>query len=282
MKWIAVLLLVTIFSCKDEPIIYPDGGYALINTDTIKDKTFPFFPVRDSMETRDSLRALEQELGIMQLFNEPNISLSPSDKEIFRLGISPWCSPLYYFTLTDDKIIAKKGLQNQMFDVSINKLSEAEQNLFYRLDMYMLYHKKNEKYERKPRYTINEKREMDSCKKIGIAKCFKYLSDKSPFTLSKSFKYETRIITLPHHTFKSLIERINNSGYWKMPLVLDCKNAPTDGTGFSLESNIGKQYNFVSAGDCSDDPSDFRKACQEIINYAHYEKEIRVAWDKER
>lgn len=68
-----------------------------------------------------------------------------------------------------------------------------------------------------------------------------------------------------------------------MPLVLDCVNPPTDGTGFSLEANNGKQYNFVSAGDCCDPPLDFRKACQEIIKYAHYDKEIRVAYNtKER
>jgi hypothetical protein len=266
-------------SCKDDPIIYPDGGYAFVNTDTIKENSFPCFPIRDLLETRDSLNALLMETKIMKLFDEPNISLKPSKKEIFRLGVSGMGIPVYYFTLTDGKIIVKKGLQNQMFDADVNKLSEAEQNLFYRLEMYILFHKKNEQPEKKIRYTLQEKREMDSCKKIGIAKCYKYLIDKSPLKLSTSFKYETRIITLPNHTFKTLIYNINNAGYWKMPLDLDCSDRPNDGTGFSLEANNGKKYNFVSSGDCMDPSTDFRKACQKIIKYAHYDKEIRIVHD---
>jgi hypothetical protein len=187
--------------------------------------------------------------------------------------------PYYYITLTGGKIIAKKGLQNKMFDGNLNLLSESEGNLYHLLFMYLLFKERYEKGEKKEHYKINEKRLIDSCKKIGIPKCYKYLFEKSIMPLSKSFKYETRIINLPNHTYRKLIDKINKSDYWKLPLQIDCANAPTDGIGFSLEANNGKKYNLVSSGNCMDSSSDFKKACQEIINYAHYEKEIKIIYD---
>jgi hypothetical protein len=276
MKYLVIIPIQFFSCCKNEPIIYPDGGYTFINTDTMKDKSFPYFPVRDLMDTRDSLNSILMEANIMKLYNEPNISLKPSEKEIFRLTIDEWCGSVYYITLSENKIIAKKGSQNNMFEKETNPLSENDRELYYLLEMYLLRKEMYEKGERKEHYKINEKRQIDSCKKIGIAKCYKYLYEKSPLLLSKSYKYETRIINLPYHIYKELIDKINNAGYWNIPLGLDCINRPTDGIGFSLEANNGKKYNFVSSGDCMDSPSDFKKACQEIINHAHYEKEIRI------
>ncbi len=275
MKYACSILIIILFSCKDAPIIYPDGGYAFINTDTIKDKSFPYFPVRDSMTTRDSLYCALEESQILKNFDEPNISLEPSAKEIFRLSVDGMC-PTYFFTLTDGKIIAKKGLQNQLFERPENKLSENEQSLFQILYWYMVKMEQTQEINIKQQKSIVLQKQLDSCKKIGIANCYKFLFEKSTFSLSKPFKYETRIITLPDHTYKELINNINKAGYWKLPLHLDCANPPSDGVGFSLEANNGKRYNMVASGDCCDPSSDFKKACQEIINYAHYEKEIKI------
>jgi hypothetical protein len=274
MKFVGTIFLFVIFGCKNEPITYPDGGHAFINTDTIKDKSFPYFPIRDSILSIDSIYAVIYEANFMKLFDEPNISLKPSEKEIFRLSISGMGIPHYYFTITDGKIIAKKGLQNKMFDGSINKVSENEQNLYHLLYMYVLMNDKDQEGQRKPRYNLVEKKQIDSCKKIGIPICYKYLFEKFALPLSKQFKYETRIITLPRHTYKSLIDKINNSGYWKLPLELDCNDRPNDGVGFSLEANNGKKYNLVSSGNCMDPSSDFKRTCQQIISYAHYEIKI--------
>jgi hypothetical protein len=277
MKYAGILFLLIIFGCKNEPIIYPDGGYAFINTDTINDKSFPYFPVRDSMLSRDSMRAVLYAANFLKLFDEPNISLKPSEKEIFRLSIeNSLGGPYYFITLTDGKIIAKKGLQNKMFDGAINKVSESEQNLYYLLDWYILFNDKDQEGQRKPKYSTDEKRKIDSCKELGITNCYKYLFEKSAMPLSKTFKYETRIITLPRHSYKKLIDKINYSGYWKMPLELDCNDRPSDGVGFSLEANNSKKYNLVSSRDCMNPSSDFKKACQQIINYAHYDDEIKI------
>ncbi len=282
MKFISILFLCVIFGCKADPIIYPDGGYAFINTDTIKDKSFPYFPIRDSMNTRDSLNSILNESNILKLFHEPNISLKQSEKEIFRLKIDNWCKAIYYITLKDNKIIAKKGLQNKMFNWETNKLSESEQNLSYLLYMYMLYNDKDQEDRRKQSYTVVQKRQIDSCKKLGIPTCYKYLFEKTALPLSKTFKYETRIITLPYHTYKALIEKINNSGYWKMSLEADCPNASTDGDSYILEANSGKKYNYFRFGDCPDTSNKFTQACQEIINYAHYENEITIDYSNKQ
>ncbi len=281
MKYAFCIVIIILFSCKDSPIIYPDGGYAFINTDTIKDKSFPYFPVRDSMYVRDSIYSVLYDANFMKLFNEPNISLKPSEKEIFRFLISGMGIPIYFITITNGKIIAKKGLSFKMFDGGALNHTESEKQLFHLLYRYILRNDKDQKNRRKPNYSIVEKRQLDSCKKIGVAYCYKYLFEKSTFALSKTFKYETRIITLPNHTYRELINNINKAGYWKLPLELDCANPPNDGVGFSLEANNGKRYNMVASGDCCDPSSDFKKACQEIINYAHYEKEIRIVYDEQ-
>jgi hypothetical protein len=277
MKYAGILFLLIIFGCKNEPIIYPDGGYAFINTDTIKDKSFPYFPVRDSMNSRDSMRAVLYAANFLKLFDEPNISLKPSEKEIFRLSIeNSLGGPYYFITLTDGKIIAKKGLQNKIFNWETNKLSENEQTLYYLLGKYILINDKDQEDRKKPTYNTHEKRQIDSCKKIGITNCYKYLFEKSALPLSNIFKYETRIITLPNHAFNALINKINNSGYWKMPFDLECAEAATDGIFASLEANNGKKYNLVSGSECPSSFPDFYTACQQIINYAHYDDEIKI------
>ncbi len=277
MKYAGILFLLALFGCKNEPIIYPDGGYAFINTDTMKDKSFPYFPIRDSMLSRDSIYAVLRKTSFMKLFDEPNISLNPSEKDIFRLSIEySLGGPYYFITLTDGKIIVKKSLKNKMFNEPINKLSESEQTLYYLLSKYMLYNDKDQEGRRKPQYNPIEKKQIDSCIKIGIPNCYKYLFEKSAPPLSKTFKYNTRIINLPHHVYKALINKINNSGYWKFPIYLECAEAASDGISFSFEANNGKKYNFVSGSECSNSYPDFFKACQEIINYAHYENEIRI------
>lgn len=274
MKYAFCIVIIILFSCKDSPIIYPDGGYAFINTDTIKDKSFPYFPVRDSINIYDSIYAVLYDANFMKLFDEPNISLKPSEKEIFRFLISGMGIPNYFITITKGKIIIKRGSSNLMFDeVALN---ESEQNLYHHLYWQILINDRDQENRKKPNYSTIEKRQLDSCKKIGIARCYKYLFEKSTFPLTKTFKYETRIITLPWHTYKELINNINNSGYWKMPLKPDCPNASSDGNSYILEANNSVKYNYVRFVNCPDTSNKFTKACQEIINYAHYENEITI------
>lgn len=281
MKWILVILLFILFSCKDNPIIYPDGGYTFINTDTIEDKSFPFFPVRDSMLTRDSMNAVFEEMYEMKSFEERNLSLAPSKKEIFRLSISSGFNPYYFFTLTDGKIIAKKCEFKKRKNKVENKLTSIEEFQFEYLKMH--YPLTNEKRE-KP-FKLNWLHFKDSILKLypelKEASYYKKLMLKA-YPVNNECNINTRIIRLPNHTYKYLIKKINNSGYWKMPLHFDCDDGSTDGIGISLEANNGQKYNLVASAICQDSSNKFTLACQEIINYAHYEKEIRVAWDKER
>jgi hypothetical protein len=273
-----------LFSCKDEPVIYPDGGYAFINTDTIEDKSFPFFPVRDSMDVYDSLTGIFYETTIRILFHEPNISLKPAETEIFRLHISGFSIPYYFFTLTNGKIIAKKSLSYEIYSDNKKKLTKLE--LFHyeylKTNSPMVYGK--EKAFTKTRRQLYADSLVKLYPELKSIHYYIYLFRKANYPLPDSFKYETKIITLPKVVYTDLIRILNKSEYWKLPLHLECNDVgvATDGYGFSLEANYGEKYNYVSASYCPIMSTNFSKACQEIINYAHYEKEIRVAWDKER
>jgi hypothetical protein len=281
MKYVCYFLFFSLLGCKHAPIIFPEGGYAFINTDSIKDKSFPYYPIIDSISTYDSIQIILKEAFILKQYDEPNISLKPSEKEIFRMKIEGMGIPIYYITLTNQKIIAKKGIQIQMTHKYQENLNEDEKYLYQLLNGYLMIKERNKKSGRIPKYKPTEKRLIDSCKKIGIIKCYKYLHDKSPFIPLESFKYETKINNLSYRTYKKLVDKINNAGYWNLPLSLYCDNPPIDGTGFSLEANNGRKYNYVASGDCMDEPSEFRKACQEIINLAHLDKEIKIVYGNE-
>jgi hypothetical protein len=278
MKYLFIAFFLILVSCKNEPIIFPDGGYAFINTDTIKDKTFPSFPIRDLMNTKDSMNAVFEEFYVYRNFKMPNISLKAAKKEIFILSISSGFNPYYFFTLTDRKIIAKKCEFKKRAVKVENELTELE-------EFQLEYLKTNFPLQRgKREFPMKEKWKhfADSLLKLypemGDVNYYKYLFYKA-YPNNNEYFIKTEIIPLSNETYKNLITKINKSGYWRMPLHIDCANAPTDGIGFSLEANNGKKYNWVSSGDCMDSPSDFKKACQEIINYAHYEKEIKIVYD---
>jgi hypothetical protein len=278
MKFVGILFLFTILRCKNEPIIYPDGGYAFINTDTIKDKSFPYFPIRDSVDIYDSLAGIFHETTIRTLFNEPNISLEPAKTEIFRLSISGFSIPYYFFTLTDRTIIAKKGLDFEIYSNNKSKLTPLEKFHYEYLSVnsYMIYEKSDSlKKTRRQLYADSLVKIYPELKSVPY---FIYLFQKVNYPISKSFKYETRTISLSNDIYKNLIGKINKSGYWKLPLHLECDNGgeATDGYGFSLEANYGKKYNRVGSSYCPNELTDFTQACQQIINYAHYENEITI------
>jgi hypothetical protein len=270
--------LFAIFSCKNEPIIYPDGGYDFINTDTIEDKSFPYFPIRDSIDIFDSLTGIFEETTIRTLFHEPNISLAPSVNEIFRLKIYGFSIPYYFFSLTDGKIIAKKALDYEIYSNNKRKLTELELFLYEYLQANSpLIYQKDE-----PLIKTRHQRYTDSLVKIYLhlksVSYFIYLFKKANYPISDSFKYETKIITLSKDVYADLIEKINKSGYWKLPLHVGCNEYgfSTNSHGFSFEANYGKKYNHVGASYCPSMSTKFTQACQEIINYAHYQNEIQI------
>jgi hypothetical protein len=275
MKYVGVIFLLAILSCKNEPIIYPDGGYAFINTDTIKDKSFPYFPVKDSFFSKDSLRAVLIEASLMNLFDDKNISLKATEKEIFRLYVSSGFNPYYSFTLTDSKLIAKKGEYNRRGNTELN-LTELEEFQFDYLEMNFPLINGTRKKPLKVKWKHYADSLLYLYPKMGDVEYYKYLFNKAYPIKKNEFSYETKIILLSYKTYKNLIEKINNSGYWKMPIGLECNDGSTDGIGFSLEANNGTKYNIVGSKICIDTSNNFTKACQEIINYAHYEDEITI------
>jgi hypothetical protein len=109
---------------------------------------------------------------------------------------------------------------------------------------------------------------------------YKSLLTKMINVTDSPFTYTTKKITIQKNDFAHLVTKINSLGYWEMPCVITCGFPPNDGAGYFLEANTSKKYNLVSTILCPENNDvlyvSFAKACQEIINYAHLEKEIHT------
>jgi hypothetical protein len=226
------------------------------------------------LDPSDSIRKAFFGYRILTAFNEPNISVRPSEKPIFRL-IYEDITRCFIVTLNTDKIIVKYGnLVNYMkYDDSV--LTNLENLHFGILNLnfpIIKNNKKNKSAERQHR--------LDSLIKIYPilldAKYYRFLLDKYYVLNKKPFAYVENKIPISRFQYSKLVNLINASGYWKLPIYNHCSNPPTDGFGFTLEANTRTKYNFVESGECLDGSTYFTKACQELIKYAKVDKQIWV------
>jgi hypothetical protein len=187
----------------------------------------------------------------------------------------------YLITLTKDSIVIKKRLLNDHLIFDATRLT-LEENKVKDFIYYNYPYDTLDRYKNKYR-----KRFYDSLMaldpKLLQPQHFIYLIKKSANYLPSTEEYTRRTVRLLEKDYTHLLETINQSGYWKMPYEFDCENVGPDGCGYSLEANTNKQYNLVNSGNCDDTLQSavkFAKACQEIINFAHLEKEISTWSDK--
>lgn len=271
--YINFILCLLLVAC-DSSIKYPEGGYDYPKHVADKDTNFYYYPLKDIMPKKDSLLYTSTYL-LFKEFDEPNLSLRPFGYDVFRLQYGESLGGYYIITVTRNFIHVKKEIfdDENLFDQ--NMLSQGEQKI------YRIF-RRNYPFDNLNEYM---QRYVDSIKsvnpKILQPEYFVYLMKKKFKPIDPKKVYALTTIKITDRDFNHLVEIINKSGYWKMPYAFPSDDCCTDGYGYSLEANTAHKYNFATATisfDSSKQRINFSKACQEIIKYAHLEKEISL-WD---
>lgn len=268
--------LFSVLSCKTHKvnIDYPKGGYDFpVSVDT-SFSNYYYYPIKDLESRRDSFWD-----GVMykfyHAFNEPNLSLKPAEKPVFRFEYSGWRQKPVIILLTEGYIIVKEGKTEDVYIETSSKFSDIEKwqyglvtHLYLPIDS--------------DHFSPRRKRFIDSAinlyPQLLDTKYYRYLFEKATDT-AYQFTYSTVIKAISNSEYEYLVNKINSSGYWNLPPVVKCKEAIADGGGFILEANTVKKYNVVKVQQvCPNDSSKFILACQELIKYARMDKQINLIW----
>jgi hypothetical protein len=124
---IVIIFTILSYSCNssdnDLKIHYPPGGYDF--SKNITDTNFYHYPLIGKISRRDSFYIAYDDGYFFRLFKEPNISLQPADKTIFRLACGGRYD-CYVISLTEDKIIVKETKDIYWPEIDPDKLTETE------------------------------------------------------------------------------------------------------------------------------------------------------------
>ena len=275
MKRIIFISLISFLGCqsgKHADIIFPEGGYAFAKT--IKDSSFPFYPVKDLLNAHDSFYNFYYSTRIMEAFKEPNLSLEPSKQPIFRLFYLPSAGPIYFITLAEHSIETKKSL-NYLMGVDDSILSETERMQKDYLDIF--YPLQNNKVINNSRRRKKADSLLHVYPEMADPLYYKTLLDKYHPKPEKPFRYSETIKDISFDDYSMLVNDLNKSGYWKCPVYIpSCDAPPADGASFILEANDGRKYNYVSVGNCSKGYDAFLQACRNLILFAGLSKEVYI------
>ena len=211
----------------------------------------------------------------MSRFQEPNLSIRPFEKAVFRLlYFGPMVTPTFV-TLSENQIIVKKVIQGYIEPThDTSRLDAKERTHFDLLERFFPF----EQYNR-PRDSFL-KRHLDSITavhpELNSPSYYQLLLDKSADYGGEKLVYSTKVMPITSQTFRELAERINVSGYWSLPHQIICQNPPNDGFDFILEANTPQKYKVVFYGSCPENDIPFTRACQALIRQAGLEKEMQL------
>ena len=276
LKFIFLSSLITYISCssnKEVNIVYPEGGYSYLTKAEARDSDFYFLPVRHTLSRQDSFMVTPSFRDLFKAFNEQNLSISPPKEDIFRFI---YAQDLYgqhaIVKLSKNKIEIKVPKSGTFVlapdETKLDPLEKRHFNLLYR--NYPLS---------EGTFSGPEKRYADSLIKIYPELLdplyYRQLLDKLFSVYQGPFEYSTKEIKLTNDKYKYFVDLINNSEYWKRPFrSTDHAESFADGDAFFLEAITKNKYQCIMSNMYLDGPSKFRKACDELIEFAGIAKEI--------
>ncbi|WP_336516553.1 hypothetical protein [Pollutibacter soli] len=271
MREIVVILSLSLFSCsnstQNSPITFPDVGYLFVKQPDPKDSSFPFYPTRHLESIRDSTYDAFYLTKLLDVFDEGNISLRGQEKPILRVIIQPSvASPIQIIRFTEGEVVVKKGNRVDYLKLNTKNLSPIEEQHF------QIFNGGVPLSRRIRESNSVGKRFWDSIIKVYPQlmedEYYEYIMDKAFDPLEGSFTYSTRSIPFKRKQFKEMVDSLNSSGYWQLPIALGCRNMPTDGDLFIVESNSGSRYGVVKFSTCNDKPTKLKKTIEKLLTYA--------------
>ena len=243
------------YSCNTN-IIFPDGGYQYPASLNTYDTSFYYYPVKKIISEDDSLGIANSNL-VYKFFNETNLSLRPMNNNIFRLT-SIDRRGVTIVTLTEGLLTIKEGNPDTLFVFDTTRLSEIE-NLLYSVGNFFY------KTIVKGRRNVY----VDS-----LIRLYPQLQDRNYIIglrerifvhKGNPFIYSVKKIPLSIDDYNSLINEINQSGYWSLPYSIECAGDIADGGNIILEANLQDKYNVASTSGCNEDNVNFTKVCYKIL-----------------
>ncbi len=271
MKYFLLIFLISFYSCE-APIAYPEGGYAYPENLADTDTSFYYYPLKKIMSKKEAFWASYYYL-LYRPFDEPNLSIKSLPKETFRLTYQNAFGKTILVTLSENSLKVKQGNTGDLYNTDTNLLSPIEN---YHLRLL------NRRY---PFDTIGKsprlKAILDSVIKVYPQlldeNYYKSIYEKSLVRSKKDFHYALSNVAISREQYRSLIEEINASGFWKLPSNIDCGVDIADGDGFVLEANTKNRYQAVNVHGCPGDTTRFTKACEHLFKLAKIDK--KLVWD---
>ncbi|HLX53955.1 MAG TPA: hypothetical protein VKR58_08435 [Aquella sp.] len=272
MKYLVIIISLLFFSCHSQTK-YPEGGFDYPKNVSNNDTNFYYYPLKDIESKKDAFQDSYAFL-FYQSFDEPNLSIKPQPKDIFRLTYGGTFRESVIITFTEDGIIVKKGSPSIIYYEDTSHLTEIEK-------FHLALLKRRFPIDTSGRKPI-VKHYLDSLTKLYPQlldpNYYHNLYNKTITRNGEKFTYLITKINLTKQQYELLVQQINSSGFWSMPYKIDCQDPPMDGDSFTLEANTKKKYKIVTVGGCPDDTTKLTKACQKLIEFAKMDKEIHLIW----
>ena len=275
MKLVSIYIIIFLLSCKSkEPLKIPKGGYDFIEKLNDIDSSFPYYPVRNLENIMDSTYDAFYTKELFKVFNEKNISLRAEKKPLLRITFKDWGSAPFFITIDEEKIVIKHGLGVQYLNRVPENLSEIENFHLSILEMRAPISK------RMKTLRPSQKKFLDSLvykyPELLQEEYYNSLMRKVFIPLNKPFEYSIKHIHFGKSKFQKIINKLQETSFWNLPLELDCYDRPSDGYSFIMEFNGGNKYKIVKFGMCMDKETAFKTVCKEIIKIAELTSEIRL------
>lgn len=268
MKYSLVLLCLFILNCNN-PIKYPEGGFAYPEHIADDDTNFYFYPLKDSMSEREAFFEGYKYLSY-QFFNEPNLSIKPQPEETFRFTYSDLFES-DIIILREDSLIVKKGNPISVYTRDTSHLSAIEKLHLEVLETNFPLQDTSKKSPRRKRY-------LDSMitlySNLLDAAYYHKLYDKTIVQNQKQYGYQVTKIQLSTYQYSSFIRHLTASGFWRLPYFIKCGNLHKIANSFTLEANTKTKYKMVEAISCANDTTSFTEVCQNLLDMAGLDKKL--------
>lgn len=271
-KYLTILLL-SICSCKANVDIALKGYSYPESLSPIDSDNF-IFPLRDSLSRKDSLEYTEFYRMAFTEFTEPNLSIRPQLKPVYRMLYTSNMDRSVVITMTENAIVVKEQTQGYGTPFIDKKKLSLTEEMHYELlfEYYPLQEVSN----------VRRKKYLDSLvalyPQILEVSYYKSLLNKAMTYGEVPFAYKTEVIPISKETYSQLATAIDSSDFWDVPYKYNCINTSPDGSDYLLEVNTPKRYKVVLTSFCSGYSRRFHKAWQKLSDYVKMSDRLNLEW----